>query len=159
MTRTKQLYVSILVLGLAVAFQAMSFELPGKGRMVPLLVGWIAIVLCALDIVAHTDTAFGRWIARVLSGTAHRVSEERRGPGVPAELAAFFWVVFACAGVIVFGFLWAVPVYVFAYMLFYGRKGAVQSGLTALCATLFLWVVFELLLEYEIYRGILFSDL
>lgn len=159
MTRTKHLYASLLILALALAFQALSFELPEKSRMMPALVGWIAIVLCVLDVIAQTETAVGRWIARVLSGSAHATSDDKPPPGLRAELKAFSWIVFAAAGVTLFGFYWTVPVYVFVYTVFRGGKPLVMAGLTALGATLAIWVAFELLLEYEIYRGLLFSDL
>ena len=159
MTRTTHLYVSLLILALAVTFQAMSFDLPENSRRVPVLIGGIAIVLCVLDVIAHTGTAAGRWIAQVLSGSAHVAAQEKPSPGLSAELLAFFWIVIACAGAVVFGFLWTVPVYVFVYTAVRGRKPLVLAGLTALGATLAIWVVFELLLEYEIYRGLLFSDL
>jgi hypothetical protein len=76
-----------------------------------------------------------------------------------AELMAFLWIVFAAAGVALFGFLLTIPVYVFVYTVFRGGKPLVIAGLTAIVATLAIWVAFELLLEYEIYRGLLFSDL
>ena len=158
MTRTTQLYVSLLILGLAIAFQAMSYGLPEKSRMVPTLVGWIALVLCVLDVIAHTGTGLGRRLAQVLSGSA-RLAEEKPGPGTRAELTAFLWIALACAGIAVFGFLWAIPVYVFVYTAFRGGKSLLQAALSALGATLTIWVAFELLLEYEIYRGLLFSDL
>ncbi|MPY68957.1 MAG: hypothetical protein GEU92_02605 [Alphaproteobacteria bacterium] len=158
MAAGKQIFISALVLLGALGFLALGYELPGKGRDVPVLVGWIAVGLCVLDVVAQTPTAAGRWIAALLSGSASGEPEDEPR-GLSLELKSFFWVLVACAGVIVFGFLWAVPVYVFAYMTLHGRKPVVQSGLTALGATAFLWIAFELLLEYEIYRGLLFSDL
>src|SRR3546814_3606681 len=95
MSRTRHLYVSLLILALAVAFQAMSYELPEKSRMMPVLVGWIAIVLCVLDVIAHTGTTAGRWIAQVLSGSAHEAAKEKPGPGPGAGLTAFFSVISA----------------------------------------------------------------
>ncbi|MQA67434.1 MAG: hypothetical protein GEU76_16285 [Alphaproteobacteria bacterium] len=158
MAAGKQIFVSALVLLGAVTFLALGYQLPGKGQDVPVLVGWLAVGLCVLDVIAQTPTAAGRWIAALLSGSASGAPDEKPR-GLSAELKSFFWVLIACAGVIVFGFLWATPVYVFAYMVLHGRKPVVQSGLTALGATAFLWIAFELLLEYEIYRGLLFSDL
>jgi hypothetical protein len=158
MTRTRNLYASLLILAIAIAFQAMTYGLPANNRMVPALVGWIAIVLCVLDVIAHTETAAGRWIARVMSGSAH-IAAAKPGPGLAAELRAFLWIALACAGVALFGFMWTIPVYIFAYTVIQGRKPMILAGLTALGATFSIWVAFELLLEYEIYRGLLFSDL
>ena len=154
----KHLYVSLLILALAVTFLVLSYELNGKGQMVPVLVGWIGVLLCTLDVIAHTGTGFGRRVAMVLSGTAHLEAEEAR-PALKAETIAIAWMIGATVLVVLFGFLIAVPVYVFVYMVAHGRKKIVQSGLTALITTLFIWIVFEVLMEYEVYRGLLFEDL
>jgi hypothetical protein len=157
--RRIDLYTSLLILALVTAFLVLSYGLTGKGETVPVLVGWIGFVLCVLDVLAQTDTGLGRRIAMLMSGTAHAVGEGGERPSAKAETVACLWMIGGTVLVILFGFLIATPVYVFAYMLLHGRKGVMQSGLTALVTTLFIWVVFERLMEYELFRGLLFEDL
>ena len=154
----KHLYVALLALGIVLLFLFATTGLPPKGRMMPQIVGIIGLVLCILDVIAQTDTAFGRSVASLLSGTAHREEEEDRAP-LGSELIAMAWIAGATAGIILFGFLWATPVYVVAYMLIQGRKPVLQSLIAAAVTTLFIWGVFEKLMEYEVFRGVLFTDL
>ena len=154
----KHLYVSLLALAIVLLFLYATTELPPKGRMMPQIVGIIGLVLCVLDVIAQTGTAFGRSVASLLSGTAHQ-EEEADQPRLSSELIAIAWIAGATAGIVLFGFLWATPVYVLSYMLIQGRKAVLQSAIAATVTTLFIWVVFENLMEYELYRGLLFTDL
>lgn len=154
----KNLLVSLVILGLAVTFLLLCQEIEGKGQTVPVLIGWVAVTLCVLDVIAHIDHPIGHAVATALSGAAHLGAEEERVP-LSLETVAVLWMVAATAAIILFGFMVATPAYVFAYMLLHGRKRVLQSGLTALITTLFIWVVFEVLMEYEVYRGILFEDI
>ena len=159
MTRSrKHLYVSLLALGIVLLFLYATTGLPPKGRMMPQIVGIIGLVLCVLDVIAQTDTAFGRGVASLLSGTAHHEEAADR-TRLSSELIAMAWIAGATASIVLFGFLWTTPVYVLAYMLIQGRKPVLQSAIAAAVTTLFIWIVFEKLMEYEVYRGLLFSDL
>ena len=157
MTDTKRnLRVAILVFALAAGFLVWAYSYPPLERTVPVLVGWIGVVLGLLDILAHTDNRVGRAVAAVLSGSAHR--ETGNGSAiVPSEVTAALWMIAGLALILLVGFLAAVPVYVFAYMTVQGKKPLRQSVLTGAAVTLFIWIVFEVLLEYEIYRGLLFE--
>jgi len=155
----KNLLVSLLMLALVIAFLFATYGVSVKGQRVPQLVAWIGIVLCALDVIAHTGTAFGNRVALLLSGAPSAEEAAGKKPSLSGELIAMTWMVIATAGILLVGFLVATPVYVFGYMTLYGRKPIVQSGIAAVVTTLFIWVVFEVLMEYELYRGLLFDDL
>lgn len=155
----RNLYVSVVILAAMIGFLVWSYAYDPGSRLVPVVVGWAGIVLCLLDLVAHLDHPIGRMVGTVLSGTAHRdedVHETARRFG--RELIACLWMVAALAGVVLFGFLLTTPVYVFAYMLWHGRRTVRQAGITAVVTTLFIWIVFELLLRYELFRGVLFEE-
>lgn len=156
--RTRNLGASLLMLVLAAAFLFFSYQLTGKGETVPVLIGWIAVFLCVLDVIAHTDNSVGRAVAMLLSGSTH-LDAESGTEATLSETVSMAWMVIATAAIVLFGFLIATPVYVFAYMILHGKKPIIQSGMTALVTTLFVWVVFELLMEYQVYRGLLFEDL
>jgi hypothetical protein len=155
----RNLYVSLVVLAAMAGFLIWSYQYDPRSRLVPVVVGWAGLVLCALDVIAHLDNRVGRWVGMVLSGTAHGEAsadddKRRFGP----EAIACLWMVGATAGVVLFGFMLAVPVYVFAYMLLHGGRTVRQSGIAAVVTTLFIWLVFEVFLRYEVYRGVLFED-
>ncbi|MCH7777465.1 MAG: hypothetical protein IH878_13135 [Gemmatimonadetes bacterium] len=57
-------------------------------------------------------------------------------------------------GIYLIGFMAMVPAYVFSSMLFQGKKSVKQCAYGAISASAFIWVMFELLLKYELYRGV-----
>ncbi len=65
------------------AFIIAAYRLGPVARAMPLLVGWITLVLVTLDIVARTDTAAGRALTSALN-PAHRF---RLKPKAPAPRA------------------------------------------------------------------------
>lgn len=153
----KNFYVALVVLAIFALMLVWSAHIPQpRGREFPTLVAWTGLVLGFLDVVAHTDTGVGRLIAMALSGTAH-VAEEGSRYGIRKEVLSILWVVLATAAMILGGFLVGIPVYVFFYLLLHGRKSVRFSVLTALFTTLAIWLSFEVLLEYDLYTGILFA--
>lgn len=146
----------LAVLAFAIVFLNWALIYDETARQVPVLVAWSLIVLCVLDLIASTRTAPGRMVKAFFTGTI--VGEAAADDGVhpPAKvLVAMGWPVAFVALVYVFGFLPVIPVYVFAFVRLQGRKPVRQALGAALCATAFTWVVFEFLLDYEVYEGLL----
>ncbi len=128
-----------------------------RGREFPVLVSAAGVVLGLLDLVAHSGTAFGHRLAMVLSGAAH-LESEHGGYAFRREVIAIVWIVAATALMVLAGFLAAIPVYVFGYMLLHARRTVRQGAIAALATTLAIWVGFELLLNYDLYGGLLFQQ-
>jgi len=150
----QNLLVAILVLIVFVAMLTWSLTLGDhRGEEFPALVSTVAVILCLLDILAHTDSRLGRRLAMVLSGTLDATSAPTHS--VNRELIAIAWLVGATALMVVAGFLVAIPVYVFGYMLLYARRSVRAGAIAAVATTVCIWVGFELLLRYELYRGLL----
>jgi hypothetical protein len=64
------------------------------------------------------------------------------------------WMVGLTIGIYIVGFMVMVPVYVFSSMYFQGKKSVKKCAYGAVSTTVFVWVMFEFLLKYELYRGI-----
>jgi hypothetical protein len=154
----KDLLVAIAVLALFVGLLVWSEYIPHpEGREFPVLVSSAAVVLCLLDVVAHTDTAIGRAVALILSGEAAR-SGRGAGHGLRAEAIAIAWIAGATALMVLVGFLVAIPIYVFCYMVVYARRSVSDGAIAALATTICIWAGFELLLSYDLYRGALWPS-
>jgi hypothetical protein len=78
-------------------------------------------------------------------------------PRWTAEILHLAWVVFSIASVVAFGFLVTIPVLVFAYSKLHGQWPAWLSAATAVMTTAIVALVFEVLLDYTLYRGIFFG--
>jgi Tripartite tricarboxylate transporter TctB family len=153
----RNLLVSLAALALFVALFLWSQTIPNaSGRQFPMLVSGTAILLCALDVAAHSGTALGRRIALVLSGSLAGPPE--RNYRVAREALAVLWVAIALGLVLLLGFLMAMPIYVLGYLLLHARRSLRHSLIAAFATTLGIWFAFEVLLRYDLYRGLLFSD-
>jgi hypothetical protein len=155
MTNEKRnLIVSVAMFVLAVAYLGWAMSYPSGVRAVPVLVGWITVGLCLLDVVAHSGTGFGNTVAGVLSGRAHLAAVEDLRITRDEYLAAI-WMVICLVAVLLLGFEIAILVYVFAYMMIQGRLGIRLSIIVAVATTFVVWLVFEYLLNFELYQGML----
>lgn len=134
-----------------------AYQYSGGTRYFPLLVGYIGLALTFLDVLTITRTRIGAavnaFFGTDLSEPAEAHANVRREFGVIAGLGGLLF------GIYLLGFLIGGPVSVFAWMRVQGRKSYRLCAYVALGTLAFLWVLFELLLRYELYRGILVAPL
>ncbi len=154
----RDFYVSIAMVAIFVVLFAWSDRIPDpEGREFPVLVSGTAVLLAALDAFAHSGTRAGRWVATMLGGASGAAAAAEPRRRLPAEALAVAWVAAALGLVIVAGFLVAIPVYVFAYLLFHGRRTLRHSLIAAVATTFAIWLGFEVLLRYDLYGGLPFQ--
>lgn len=134
---------SLVMLAIFAAMTAIGLGYPEKARMMPLLVG-----------VPGTILALAQLIRDIRFPTVEALTEETIAEG-RREITMFAWLALFLAGVMSFGFLYAAPVLVFAFMRF-GQK---ESWTVALAGGFGAWVVlygiFTRLLELFLFEGLL----
>ncbi len=149
--------VFVLVFGIAFVLVSSSYD--AKAQQVPMLVGWSLIVLCILDVIASTETRIGQVIRIFFTGTiVGEGSADSNYPPLAKVLIAMVWPVAFVTMVYFFGFIKVIPFYVFLFVVFQGKKPMKTGVIAALIATAFTWVVFELLMNYEVYQGAFFVE-
>lgn len=131
----------------------------GEAGAVPGLVAWLTLALTALDLIASTETVIGRYLHKLLSGVAIENSDKAPGKTLPwqVELAAIAWISGFVAAVALVGFYVVLPIFITLYMVVQGRRSWRTSLLSAGITSLVIYLVFELLWSYNIYRGWLFE--
>lgn len=151
-------FPSVLVLLLAAGFLAWSQAYDGRGHVVPSLIGWTAVALSLLDLVAHTESRAGRVLHGVLSGHPLDSSfrDEAAAPAVSPAVACL-WTAGFVGFVALVGFILAVPVYTLAFMRLQGRMPWRRSAVTAVAVAAVVWIVFERLLRYRVFEGWIFG--
>ena len=87
------------------------------------------------------------------SATAEAASEVRKEQA--RERKMFLWLALFLVGILAFGFLWATPVLVFAFLRFSERESWSVATVGALGAWLVLYLVFVRLLELFLFEGLL----
>ena len=149
---------AIVVFVLAVGFLIWAQSYDGRGRLVPVLVGWLTSGLAALDLIVHSGTRFGRYVDQLLSGAMRSAVDDAAASKsmFRREAIAVLWLFGFVALVAVFGFVAVIPFYILIFMVVQGRRSLRESVIAALCTTLFVFVVFEIFLRYNVYGGLLF---
>jgi hypothetical protein len=147
------------MLAFSAVFLVWSYTYGERGQQVPVLVGWVMVFLCVLDVVASSGTRTGDMVRAFFSGTL--IGEEAgaaAGKPLDRTLTAILWPTMFVVLVAAFGFMPVIPVYAFLFVVAQGRKTVRQGIISAAVTTLFTYVVFEVLLRYEVYRGLVFSS-
>jgi len=132
--------VMLLIFALMVGF---ALTYPGESRFLPLVIGVPGLVLCVIQFVVEL---------RGGNGDAKVFTREDR----MAELRMFAWFFVFVAGIVLFGFPYAAPLIVAAYLHFsWGEKWYVSLG-----AAGFSWGilhgVFDYLLGLPLFEGLVY---
>ena len=152
-------YVPAAVLFVVAAiYLATGYTYDAEARAFPSVVGWAALLLAALDIVARTQTPVGIAITRRLNPAAapDKTDGEAHYP-VGKQVRAVLWALGFVAALVLIGILYAVPAYVFASLRLRGRRPLLTCALVAAGATIFIYLLFVQLLGIELYPGMLFG--
>jgi hypothetical protein len=127
-------------------------------RAFPAGVAWIMVVLLALDLASRTDTGAGRALAGWLNPASSRhAAEAESAYPLARQVAAVLWVAAFAAMLVLLGILCAVPLYVFAALRFRGERRYRTCVLGAAGATVFIWLLFSVLLRLSLYPGLVFG--
>lgn len=144
--------ILLIVLGASLVYAALGYG--ETGRQLPVLVGAITVALAMLDLVSRLPGFAGGWLRRAL-GAGFRDREMKHAPALGAELIQLGWLAGCVGTIVLIGFLAAVPLFILLYAWLQGRQPLLASALTAIAVALLIGLVFELLLDYQLYRGLL----
>ncbi len=147
------LYFALAVLGLMIFFIHQTYGYSGKVRNFPLIIGYTGVAMCLLDILSLTPTALGTAITRFFG--SHLNPGEVSDRKVSRELIAFAAMGGCVLGIWLFGFLVFSPLFVFLWMMA-GGKTAKASAYGGVFTLVFIYLMFELAFNYELYRGVIF---
>jgi hypothetical protein len=148
---------ALVMLAVTIAYLATAYTYTAQARLFPVPVGWVMLLLLALDLVSRTKTPIGETLTRWLNPAAEDEGAQARFP-IQHQLSAILWVAFFTAALVLIGIMYAVPLYVFGSMRLHGRKSYLTSLVTALSVTAFTWLLFAFALQVELYPGVLFSE-
>lgn len=135
-----------------VIFAGMSLialQYPPKAQLLPLLVGVPATVMCLAQLIL--DIRRSRQEARVAGAEDDEEAREERR----RELSMFMWTGLFLAGILAFGFEFAAPLLVFAFLWIGQREWIVTAIIGAVSVWLIMYVVFNQLLGLPLFEGLL----
>jgi len=143
---------------LTVVYLVTAYNYIPDARAVPAGVAWVMVVLLILDLVSRTRTPLGATLMHWLNpaGDASKTEGAARYPAVK-QVGAVLWIAGFVAAMILIGILYAVPLYVFLSLAIRGRRALWVAAGVAVAAGAMIWVLFDLVLQLELYPGILFG--
>lgn len=150
----------LVVLVVAAGFLMLTYQLPPAARVMPVLVGWAALVLASIDLLSRTRGEFGRALMKAFNPAGlNRGAEdqaEARAGGWPLATGIGLVVLLVTAFLLV-GVLIAAPLTIFTALILANRRELISSVLIAGFTTAFIWLLFSVLLRLHLYPGVLFG--
>jgi hypothetical protein len=116
------------------------------------------IVLLILDLVSRTRTPVGATLMHWLNpaGDPSKTEGAARYPALK-QILAVAWIAGFVAAMVLIGILYAVPLYVFLSLTVRGRRTLWVAAMIAVAAGAMIWVLFDVVLQLELYPGVLFG--
>ena len=154
--RPSALYI-LIILAIVILFIATSYQYKLTDRMFPLMVGYFALPLLIMDLLALTDSKIGDNISIFFSAkTPEKVDEDADTTvrSLKQELMIFMWMGILVLGIYLIGFLPCTPVFVYCWMKYRGGYSIRESAYLSIGTIVFVYVLFEIILQYELYPGI-----
>jgi Tripartite tricarboxylate transporter TctB family len=140
-----RILTTLVMLTIFAGMSVMAIGYPPKARFLPLIVSVPAALMCLAQLALDVRAA---WRQRGDNEPVDR-TELRR------EVKMFAWLAVFFAGILAFGFLYAGPIIVAAYLRFAEKEAWVKSLIGGAAAWLILYVVFHRLLELYLFDGLL----
>lgn len=152
---------SLVVAIVAAVYVWMSYDYAPASRSLPWIAGVLVMALALIDVASKGGNA-ARGALRSLPGEHYEARDAAERSAVPhspsQEAIAFAWIGAFLPLVVVLGFYAAILLYVFCYLRLYASKGALASVGAALGVAGFLYLVFEVLMGYAVFGGLLAGD-
>ena len=145
---------ALVILAFVLAYITIGYvTLDEASRHVPILAGIVTVFLLAVELARQSLSSSEAPTPDAMTNHGHAESADTPG----REWYVLFSVAAAVAGIFFVGFLIAIPTYLVGAITLVGRRPLHVAVLTALVTTATIYGAFELLLSYELFRGILFS--
>lgn len=157
---------ALLILMLVSLFFIVSFSLRQKDRFVPLVILTPALIMSIYCFL-------GEFFPKLLSRTNISVislgqetaqagalfSKAGKLVGTQGLLIVTGWLFGYSILVLLVGFLIATPIALFLFLKVFTDQGWLRSLVITVATWAFIYIVFELIFEYELFRGILFGEI
>lgn len=154
--KIRSVWPPLVLLGAAVGYAIWAQDYGSVPRLMPTLVGGATAILAVLDLLSRLDNQLGAAL-RLTLGADFRNREMTHDPKLSHEAAMIGWMAGCIMAMLIIGILPAVPIFIALYMRYWGEQPWLQSAISALIVLAFVVAVFELLLDYQLYRGVLFD--
>jgi len=146
--RITEVLPSLALVVVAVGYVWASYSYDTASRALPWIAGVTATMLAVIDVVL-----------KCRGGVERQRDDSAQVPHAPAQEAVVFgWIGGFLGLAVVLGFYASTPLFAFCYLKLYARKSSSVSAMTAFGVLAFLYVVFDVLMGYEMFGGLIAGD-
>ena len=153
----RSIYPPLALIAASIIMIVWSQRYNETARLVPLLVSYSLLILSVIDLVCRFDRPFIGPL-RDFWGADFQNREMKHDPRPAGEVNQVLWIVGCVAGMMLIGILPTIPIFILSYIVINGRRSWLESIFVTALVFVFVYVVFEMLLDYELYRGVLFDE-
>jgi len=153
----RSIIVPLVLLGTALAFYMMAQGFNATARRFPGTVAMLLAVLALFDMYSRTTLPGARFVTAFWGADFTR-REMVHNPPLGREIAMILWTIACVVGMAVVGILPTMPVFCAAFVMISAGLSLRAGVLSGALVFAFIYGVFELLLNYTLYRGLLFSE-
>ncbi len=144
--------MAIAIVMMIVLFHSAGFRYT-KAKALPMVVAGIVLVLAMIE--------FGRDLRKKQPSTAVETRGKGEGESEGPPLRYFLeagWLACFCFAVFLLGFVIAIPLFVFSYLITHGRKWS-NAMIVSVLTIFILYGTFAYLLEVKLYSGVILDSL
>jgi hypothetical protein len=160
-------YMTIVLFAFVLTLVISSLSLKADARVWPLTVGIPVLILLAVSLIGEFSSKVESMFEVTWEGAAveEGMEEDRTGgprkvliSDIPWRLVGLVFgsLLLAAVGVLIVGFLVAIPLYVLLFLKLFGGAGWLGSALLAAGTTASLWGL-AALVRLDLYRGVMFG--
>jgi hypothetical protein len=160
-------YMTIVLFAFVLTLVIASFGLRAEARVWPLIVGVPVLVLLVISLVGEFSSKVESMFEVSWEGAAVEEGMEEDQTGGPRKVLisdipwrlvglVFGSLLLAAIGVLMLGFLVAIPLYVLLFLRLFGGAGWLGSALLAGGTTASLWGL-AALVRLDLYKGVVFG--
>jgi hypothetical protein len=149
-------WAPLLILAVATSGLILAHDFSEAAARMPKLVCWVLIAFGLVDLYSRFPLP-GQSLINGFFGSGFEHREMRRVPPLGREFKIIGWMLLCFVGLAVFGLLITLPLFCLAYVRLEARRPLSEALIASVIVLLFQYGVFEILLDYELYKGLLFS--
>ena len=153
----RSIYPPLVLIAAAIGMIVWSQRYNETASLVPLLVSYTLLILAVFDLVCRFDAPFIGPL-RDFWGADFQNREMKHDPSPAAEVSQVLWIAGGVAGMMLIGILSTIPIFILFYIIINGRRPWLESLIVTAIVFAFVYVVFEMLLNYQLYRGAFFDE-
>lgn len=145
---------ALVMLGIFTTMTVMALGFPSKARLMPLMVGIPAVLLGLIQLISEYRAAASGAEVKAGNAQAHDAKPEKKEDR-KGEIKMIVWTTIFFIALLCFGFVYASPVLVFAFLHFASKESLKISLISAVSTWLVIYLTFIKWFQIPLFKGLI----